>query len=1502
MESQLNRIQSLLEHPDTKPNEALMLLTPLTGEDHTPWPVLFYIGIAYIHKRAFKTALRWLQKALCESSDKARIYHAISICHYNLRSFEEAETYSRRALENEDLYKAWVHLGSVYRAQAKLREALTCYQEAVNIEPNNVELAHKIAEIYRDQGQLDKALELFQYSIEQHPDNHISRAAIAQLLIEKKRFGEAEEHLELIIAEKPESIPAQSTFADLYRQKGDYPKALKLCRDLLEEHPGNANVRQNYALCLQEVGQLDEAERHYLQALQDEPDQYQCLSSYLMCIHYNPERSRKEIFNAHKLWDQHFAPENQPKRPIPQNIDPDKKIRIGLISGGLKMHPVGWMITPGLENLPADQFEIYCYTTNNKFDWITQRLHRRADKWQSVIGYNDEIIAGMIRDDEIDILVELSGHAADNRLRTIAMEPAPVIVKWVGGLFNTTGLQAVDYLITDQYESPAGEEAFYTEKLVRMPDDYICYLPPDYVPKIEPLPALENDFITFGCFNNPSKVNPDILGRWASIMKSVPRSRLLLKSKQYETKTLRERIIKPLESAGIAADRVTFRGESNHKDHLSHYNQVDIALDPWPYSGGLTTCEALYMGVPVVTKPGPTFAGRHSATHLTNAGFADWVTDSWDEYVETAVNLAKDQKHLTRLRQSMREQVENAPLCNGRRFGAHLSIALREMWRQWVDGYENNIENWQAHIDVETLSEQEINEYAALTKVEEATNKTEHKESDKSVEADVVKQQQITTDHETKAWNSNMNSISTDQGIKNSITPNKEDNDDRPEVFKIETKDGVTVCTPPDLELLTPYVLLEQEQWFEPELDFIRDYLQPGMRVVDAGAGFGAYALPMAKIAGDTGAVYAFEPASETASYLEKSKLVNNFDQLEVNRRGLGAETGPAMLHHAHTPELNAIDEEGDEGVSLTTLDAWWTFAGQPAVDLVKLDINGMETEALQGGQQLLEADRPLLLLSLGQGAESLRDLHQSIHSLNYELFEYIPGLSLLADHEAGEKVDPYLMNLVAVPLEKRQQLEQEGWIYKKDTPGEEAVETSWKELLGAFPWTTGLLDHWEQQLAPNQQGEYAHALNLLSTAEQIEIDSETRPTAASQKGSLMLAAARKLVKLYNEGNTTPAVALTLARVMAQLGKRNQAVEIMDDLMERMDTEDSTLLDVHLPFFLPLPDQDQAEIETTFSQWLTVRIAEAWVLLREPTGYLGGKQTLQMLEALEDNPETLTITRATIRLRKNNLNDPALDTDHNRWFWDPLKEKTADSATANSDYRVPSEIINVKVNFNNGGDTASVTIRIPEKEVFRLKNIFEDDEYALPEGLSIKDNGVIIDIGANVGAFAIYASQWNKNAVIHCFEPNPQVTPLLELNTQDLHNVTRNYIALGDSDGTIALSQHPINTGQSSTSHPIKGGSKVDVSVRHSGAAVLEKGVTHIDVLKIDTEGAEVAILRGLKDLLAATKVVMLEYHSEDERREIDRLLSGFQLYAADVQKLWGIGTVKYVNKKLLTS
>jgi FkbM family methyltransferase len=923
------------------------------------------------------------------------------------------------------------------------------------------------------------------------------------------------------------------------------------------------------------------------------------------------------------------------------------------------------------------------------------------------------------------------------------------------------------------------------------------------------------------------------------------------------------------------------------------------------------------MGVPVITLPGLTFAGRHSTTHLVNAGLGRWVTKEWEEYRGKAVGLATNADQLKEWRSSLRDQLLQSPVCEGRRFGAHLSVAFREMWKQWVDGHINNIEEWQAHIAVESLSDEKVEtltdgpEVTPLITVKEENVlpkekiKTIKKGTDqKELSNNNMKESMINT--EKLVQNSNGSQSSGKRVNGHSLSPKNDNESDNN--YYIETKDGITICTPADTTLFTPYVLLEQEEWFDPELDFVRDYVTPGMQVVDAGACFGAYALPMAKQVDTEGTVYAFEPSKESCSRLEKSKFKNGLGNLEIVNRALGNSVGTVSFKQAETPELNWISSEGGKELSMTTLDAWWDFAGYPDLEVIKIDVNGMEADVLQGAVTVLKKTAPVVITSIGEDEESLSALRKQFKKMGYQLFEYIPGPGLLAEHDPGAGVDPYLMNLIGISDSRIKEFKESGWIFDESVEAEVTEAHGWKKVLTALPWTESKLADWEKEAATGNHEEYLQALNLLCAAEQMDIDRAKDRSVRSKKGAMMLEAAQLLIGLFNSGKAGISAAMTFSRIMNKLGKKVQALEMMKELMEAVNSGGQ--VNANLPFLPPLPEQDETAIQTDFSKWLTVRIVEGWIIMKEPSTYTSGEQEKKMLKALEGNPESSLRIEKSIDLF-NHTNGEETDNvlerkgKYNDWFWNNLKKEKTNGISIigkkKEDNGTPSEVVRTKIRYDYLNNGKALNFDIPKKELFRMKNIFIDHEYALPKGFEVKDDGIIVDIGANIGTFALYARQWNQNAMIHCFEPNPQVVPLLKSNTQEIKNITKDFIALGESSGELILSQHPVNTGQSTTSHAIKGANKVNVKVRNSGEALKEKGVTNIDVLKIDTEGAEVPILKGMKDLLPNTKLIMLEYHTEEDRREIDALLSDFCIYSTEIAMVNGIGTVKYISKKLVS-
>jgi protein O-GlcNAc transferase len=260
---------------------------------------------------------------------------------------------------------------------------------------------------------------------------------------------------------------------------------------------------------------------------------------------------------------------------------------------------------------------------------------------------------------------------------------APVQIKWVGSQSHSSGLAEMDWFITDRWETPDGFDVFYSERLLRLRDGYVCYSSPPHAPDVAALPATQNGFVTFGCFNNFAKVTPQVIRTWASILSRVPSAKLVLKTHLFTDGPSTDKCQQAFTALGIDHSRVDLRGPSGHRAFLTEYNDIDVALDPFPYSGGLSTCEALWMGVPTITLPGETFASRHSASHLSNVGLADWITNSLEDYVEAAVTRANDIPALAQLRSGLREQVRRSPLCDAPRFGVSFGYALRQAWQAW---------------------------------------------------------------------------------------------------------------------------------------------------------------------------------------------------------------------------------------------------------------------------------------------------------------------------------------------------------------------------------------------------------------------------------------------------------------------------------------------------------------------------------------------------------------------------------------------------------------------------------------------------------------------------------------------------------------------------------------------------------------------------------------------------------------------------------------------------
>ena len=334
-----------------------------------------------------------------------------------------------------------------------------------------------------------------------------------------------------------------------------------------------------------------------------------------------------------------------------------------------------------LENLSQGQAETICYSDLIVKDSVTYRLQAAATQWRDVLGMSDQRLAEQIRADRIDILFDLAGHTARNRLLVFARKPAPIQITWLGYV-GTTGLRAMDYILADRHLIPPEAETYYCEKVLRMPDDYACYNPPTDAPASGPLPAVERGHVTFGSLNNLCKITPQVVEVWAGILHRVPQSRLVIRYRGLDDAGTRQRFVGLFASQGIAGDRLDLVGWSPFATRMALYNQIDLGLDPFPYSGATTTCDALWMGVPVITCPGETFSSRQSLTHILAVGLEELVARDPSDYIDRAVDLAGDLSRLAALRAGLRERMAASTLCDGKRFVTNLTSLLQNVWEQ----------------------------------------------------------------------------------------------------------------------------------------------------------------------------------------------------------------------------------------------------------------------------------------------------------------------------------------------------------------------------------------------------------------------------------------------------------------------------------------------------------------------------------------------------------------------------------------------------------------------------------------------------------------------------------------------------------------------------------------------------------------------------------------------------------------------------------------------------
>ena len=594
---------------------------------------------------------------------------------------EEAAAALHKAVASKpDYAKAHNNLGNVLRDLGRLDDAAAAYERAVTLKPGFAAAHNNLGAVRQDQGRPEAAVAAIERALALTPDYAEARYNLGNALRDLGKLDDAVAAFSQAVKLRPDYANAHNNLGAALQDQGKLIAAEAAYRKVLAVQPDNAEAHNNLGGTLKDQGRVEEALPCFRRAIEIDPAFDAAHSNLIFALPYDPRTTAGALAAEHRAWAQ------QHERPIiefpsfPVGEDPERRLRIGLVSAGFYSHPEGFFLEPMLSHHDRSSFEILCYANATQNDDVTARLKGHAGEWRVVAGLSDAAFVQLVRRDAIDILIELTGHQAHNRLRALARRPAPIQVAWLSAV-NGRGMSSLDYLITDRIHAPTGADALYVEKLIRMPDGYACYRPPDYAPAVGAPPAPGSGHVTFGCFNNFAKINGQVIELWAEILRSVPNARLLMKTSALDVPVIRARLIEKFAAAGVSRRRIELAGRSPHAELLACYGQVDISLDPFPYSGGLTTCEALWQGVPVITWPGEFPQGRHSASHLSNVGLSEFIAGSADEYVALAARWAHDISALAELRANLRERMARSNLCDAATFASAFEGELRRIWR-----------------------------------------------------------------------------------------------------------------------------------------------------------------------------------------------------------------------------------------------------------------------------------------------------------------------------------------------------------------------------------------------------------------------------------------------------------------------------------------------------------------------------------------------------------------------------------------------------------------------------------------------------------------------------------------------------------------------------------------------------------------------------------------------------------------------------------------------------
>jgi protein O-GlcNAc transferase len=655
---------------------------------------LFYAGNVLAGQGQLESAVEIYHQALKINPDLAEVHCNLGLANQELGLLDEAVAHYRLALEiKPDLAEAHSNLGSALHKLDKIEEAVASYRSAVNLQPDLVEAHCNLGFALQKIGQVDSAIASYQRALAIKPDYAAAYSNLGSCLQTIGQVQRAGVCYRRALEIQPDLAEAHMNLGCAFQHLLQYEDAETCYRQALALEPNNTETHCNLGRMLRDIGKLGDAEACFRTALEIKPDLHQARSELLFVLLYTASHTPLYYLGQARKFGRIVAETAGTRFSAWQCKAQPRRLRVGLVSGDLRIHPVGYFLEGLLSHINPDRIELIAYPNHYEEDELTARIRPCFSAWEPLFGKNDEAAAHLIHDDGVHVLLDVSSHTGNNRLPMFARKPAPVQATWLG-LPSTSGLEEMDYVLGDPYAIPAEFESHFSEAVWRMPESCLCLTVPDSPVKVAPLPALSAGYVTFGSFNHLTKMTDEIVAVWARVLKSVPNSRLFLNTKQLSDPAVCEKTLQRFVSCGIAPERLQMSGTlASRDDHLAAYNKVDIALDTFPYTGVTTSAEALWMGVPVLSRLGDRFISRTAGSIAHNAGLPDWIAADEDEYVAKAVASASDLQRLAALRAGLRQQVLASPLFDAPLFARNFEDALWGMWDRY-QAQQGNLERF----------------------------------------------------------------------------------------------------------------------------------------------------------------------------------------------------------------------------------------------------------------------------------------------------------------------------------------------------------------------------------------------------------------------------------------------------------------------------------------------------------------------------------------------------------------------------------------------------------------------------------------------------------------------------------------------------------------------------------------------------------------------------------------------------------------------------------------